>query len=139
MRVYWTLTRRELGSYFLSLTGYVIIAAALFLMGFSFVDLLLDMQQKPSPMPVSELSRPVPVLNQYPDRFVIIADVSQLPSIRCVQRPVKRGLSATTDALKICRISTTQLPRSARRLAGFSYPPPISEDASPSLMQCDQV
>ena len=31
MREYWTLTRRELGSYFLSITGYVIMAAAVLL------------------------------------------------------------------------------------------------------------
>lgn len=55
MRVYWTLARRELGGYFLSPTGYIIIAAALFLMGFSFVILLAKLQQEPTPMPVTEL------------------------------------------------------------------------------------
>ncbi len=70
-------------------------------------------------MPVNELSRPVPVLNQYPDRFVTIADVSQLPSIRSVHLPEKRGLSATNDPLKMCRTSTTQLPRSDCLLFGF--------------------
>ena len=52
MRAYWTLTRRELSSFFLSMGGYIIIAAALFLMGFSFVVILVKLQ-KPSPMPVS--------------------------------------------------------------------------------------
>ena len=55
MRAYWTLTRRELASFFLSLTGYVIIAAALFLMGFSFVVMLVKLQSEPTPMPVTEL------------------------------------------------------------------------------------
>ncbi|MGA2864541.1 MAG: ABC transporter permease [Verrucomicrobiota bacterium] len=55
MQAYWTLTRRELGGYFLSLTGYVIIAAALFLMGYSFVVILEKLQQEPTPMPVTEL------------------------------------------------------------------------------------
>ena len=55
MRVYWTLARRELGAYLLSWTGYIIIAAALFLMGFSFVILLLKLQQEPTPMPITEL------------------------------------------------------------------------------------
>ena len=32
MQAYWTLTRRELAGFFLSLGGYIIIAAALFLM-----------------------------------------------------------------------------------------------------------
>jgi ABC-2 type transport system permease protein len=56
MRAYWTLTRRELAGFFLSLTGYVIIAAALFLMGYSFVIILVKLQ-KPMPMsmPVTEL------------------------------------------------------------------------------------
>ena len=56
MRTYWTLVRRELAGFFLSLTGYVIIAAALFLMGYSFV-IILGKLQKPLPMsmPVTEL------------------------------------------------------------------------------------
>jgi ABC-2 type transport system permease protein len=51
----WTLTRRELGAYFLSLTGYIIIAAALFIVGLSFVQMLKDLQQVPTSMPVTEL------------------------------------------------------------------------------------
>lgn len=54
MRAYLTLTRRELAGFFLSLSGYVIIAAAVFLMGFSF-DVLLAKLQKPTPMPITEL------------------------------------------------------------------------------------
>jgi ABC-2 type transport system permease protein len=54
MQAYWTLTRRELAGFFLSLGGYIIIAAALFLMGLSFVAILV-MLQKPTPMPVTEL------------------------------------------------------------------------------------
>src|SRR3974390_514350 len=55
MRVIWTLARRELGGYLLSWTGYIIISAALFMMGFSFVILLLKLQQDATPMPVTEL------------------------------------------------------------------------------------
>lgn len=55
MQAYLTLTRRELGSYFVSLTGYVIIAASVFLMGFSFVVLMMKLQQEPTPMPVTEV------------------------------------------------------------------------------------
>ncbi len=55
MRAYVTLTRRELSGYFLSMTGFVIIAGALFLMGLSFVVLLQNLQQEPTPMPVTEL------------------------------------------------------------------------------------
>src|ERR1022692_162610 len=54
MRAYWTLTRRELGGFFLSLSGYIIIAAALVLMGLSFV-VILDKLQKPTIIPVTEL------------------------------------------------------------------------------------
>ena len=55
MQRYVTLTRRELASYFVSLTGYVIMAGALFLMGLSFVILLSKLQADPTPMPITEL------------------------------------------------------------------------------------
>lgn len=54
MQAYWTLVRRELAGFFLSLGGYIIIAAALFLMGYSFV-VILAMLEKPTPMPITEL------------------------------------------------------------------------------------
>jgi ABC-2 type transport system permease protein len=40
MRAYVTLVRRELGSYFLSLNGYVVVAVVLFLLGLSIVEVL---------------------------------------------------------------------------------------------------
>ena len=52
MQAYLTLTRRELASFFVSMTGYVIIAAALFLIGLSFVVLLVKLQSEPTPMPM---------------------------------------------------------------------------------------
>jgi ABC-2 type transport system permease protein len=55
MGAYLTITRRELGGYFLSMTGYVIIAAGLFLLGLSFVDLIRQLQQQPTSMPVTEM------------------------------------------------------------------------------------
>jgi ABC-2 type transport system permease protein len=55
MRVFWTLVRRELAAYFLSLTGYIVIAGAAFLMGFSFVVLMVKLRQDPTPMPITEL------------------------------------------------------------------------------------
>jgi ABC-2 type transport system permease protein len=55
MQPYLTLTRRELGAYFLSMTGYIIIAAVTFLLGLSFVVLLVKLQQEPTPIPVTEL------------------------------------------------------------------------------------
>ncbi len=55
MRVFITLTRRELASFFVSVTGYVIIAATTFLMGLSFVMVLDNLGSEPTPMPVTEL------------------------------------------------------------------------------------
>ena len=55
MQVYWTLTRRELGGYFISLAGYVIIAVSVFLMGLSFVILLDKLRADSTPMPLTEL------------------------------------------------------------------------------------
>lgn len=40
MRSYLTLVRRDLGGYFLSLSGYVVIAVVLFLLGLSFVEVI---------------------------------------------------------------------------------------------------
>lgn len=56
MRAYCTLTRRELAGFFLSLTGYVIIAAAAFLVGFSFCLLISESQGGPPlTAPVTEI------------------------------------------------------------------------------------
>ena len=54
MRIFWALLRRELGTFFLSLTGYVIIAAVALLIGQSFVVLIRGLANEPSPMPVTE-------------------------------------------------------------------------------------
>ncbi len=55
MQIFLTLTRRELATYFVSLTGYVIIAAATFLVGESFVVLLSNLGNSATTMPVTEL------------------------------------------------------------------------------------
>jgi ABC-2 type transport system permease protein len=55
MRVYGTLLRRELGAYFVSLTGYVVIAAAAFLIGLSFLDLVVAVQQEALPVHITEV------------------------------------------------------------------------------------
>ena len=55
MQPYLTLTRRELGGYLLSMTGYIIIAAVMFLLGLSFVVLLVKLRQESTPIPVTEL------------------------------------------------------------------------------------
>ena len=55
MKIFWTLLRKELASYFFSLTGYVIIAAITLLTGLSFVVLVQNLGTDPSPMPVTEM------------------------------------------------------------------------------------
>ena len=55
MQAYWTLTRRELAGFFLSITGYVVIAAVTFLIGFVFDVLIKTLGTDPSPQPVTEL------------------------------------------------------------------------------------
>jgi ABC-2 type transport system permease protein len=55
MQAYLTLSRRELAGFFLSLTGYVIIAGAALLVGLSFVVLVTNLGSDPTPIPVTEL------------------------------------------------------------------------------------
>jgi ABC-2 type transport system permease protein len=55
MQVYLTLTRRELGTFFFSWIGYIVIAGAAFLMGFSFYTLLDKLQGESISMPITEL------------------------------------------------------------------------------------
>lgn len=55
MQAWWTLLRRELGGFFASLMGYVVIASGVFLMGLSFVVMLAQLQGAPMPMPLTEL------------------------------------------------------------------------------------
>ncbi len=55
MRVFLTLMRRELGTYFVSLTGYVTIAAVAFLCGWSFWVLISNMGTESFQLPVTEL------------------------------------------------------------------------------------
>jgi len=55
MKIFWTLLWRELAAFFLSVTGYVIIAAVTLLIGLSFVVLITNLGTDPSPMPVTEM------------------------------------------------------------------------------------
>ena len=64
MQAYITLTRRELASFFVSMTGYVIIAAVVFLIGFSFASMLKGLNGEATPVPVprycgSTATRPI--------------------------------------------------------------------------------
>lgn len=55
MQAYLTLTRRELGSYFASFIGYVVIAVTTFLVGFCFYTLIGSLQGESTPMPITEV------------------------------------------------------------------------------------
>jgi len=55
MRIFLTLMRRELASFFFSITGYVIIAAVTLLTGMSFVVLIAGLGNDPFTAPVTEM------------------------------------------------------------------------------------
>jgi ABC-2 type transport system permease protein len=55
MQVFWTLFRRELGSFFQSMTGYVIISTTLGLLGVSLIDILSKWNSEGLPAPLTEL------------------------------------------------------------------------------------
>jgi ABC-2 type transport system permease protein len=55
MQAYLTLTRRELGSFFYSWIGYVVIAGAMFGTGWSFVVLVDKLQGEPTMVPLTEI------------------------------------------------------------------------------------
>jgi ABC-2 type transport system permease protein len=55
MQAFLTLVRRELGGHFLSLTGYVIIATVLLLLGFSFIDILSKLNGTPMDNAITEI------------------------------------------------------------------------------------
>ena len=54
MQPFFTLVRREVGICYLSLIGYVIVAAVQFLLGLSFVIVLQALENKPFDVPVTE-------------------------------------------------------------------------------------
>jgi ABC-2 type transport system permease protein len=55
MAAYWTMVRRELSSHFLSWTGYVIVAAVVFLIGFGFASMLKGLNGEATPIPITQL------------------------------------------------------------------------------------
>jgi len=55
MQAYFALVWRELGAFFKSWTGYIIIAGVVFLLGFSFTSLLLVLNAEATPVPVTQL------------------------------------------------------------------------------------
>jgi ABC-2 type transport system permease protein len=55
MKIFWTLTRRELAAFFFSVTGYVIIAAIALLLGLSFVVLVAGVASRAFTAPVTDM------------------------------------------------------------------------------------
>lgn len=55
MRTYLLLVRRELGGYFISWTGYVVMAGVLFLLGLCFVNLLQALNAEVTDKPLMEV------------------------------------------------------------------------------------
>jgi ABC-2 type transport system permease protein len=55
MQAYLTLTRRELGCFFYSWIGYIVIAGAVFLTGLSFVILVSQLQGQATSLPITEI------------------------------------------------------------------------------------
>lgn len=55
MRVYSTLIKRELGSYFGSFSGYILVATVLFLTGLGFTNLLMALSGESTDIPLTAL------------------------------------------------------------------------------------
>ena len=55
MNVFLVLVRRELGGFFKSMTGYVVIAAVLLLNGFALMDIVEKFNSRPLEAPVTEI------------------------------------------------------------------------------------
>lgn len=55
MQAFFTLVRRELGGYFNSLTGYVVLAVVLLLIGLSFVQIINGLNGTPTSVPVTQI------------------------------------------------------------------------------------
>ena len=55
MQAYWTLVRRELGSFFFSWAGYVVVAGVVFLVGLSFSSMLRGLNAQATAVPLTQL------------------------------------------------------------------------------------
>jgi ABC-2 type transport system permease protein len=55
MQAFLTLVRRELGAYFNSYTGYVVLAVVLLLIGLTFAGMIQGMNGQPTPVPITQL------------------------------------------------------------------------------------
>ncbi len=100
MRTYWTLVCRELGAHFFSWTGYVIIAAVAFLIGFSFTSLLEGLNGMATPVPVTQLFYQS---TYFWDIFVVV------PALITMRSFAHEKASGTYETLMTTPVSETQV------------------------------
>ena len=106
MRVYLTLVRRELGGFFGSLTGYVIIASVLLLLGLSFTSILGILNDNPIDVPLTELF--------YKTDYFWIILLLTTPVITMRSFAFEKG-TGTYETLMTTPVSETKKPPSSRR------------------------
>jgi hypothetical protein len=74
-------------------------------------------------MPVPAISRVVVTVSHEPDRAETMPDARQFEAMMRSASFEKRGVSAPTDRLAICRRFCEQLPLSKDGSSGLVYPP----------------
>jgi len=102
MRTWWTLVRRELASYFISWTGYIVIAAVVFLFGFSFSLLLQDLNAGETDMPLTEL------FYEYATKFLWVVLLLASPMIT-MRTFAHEKFSGTFETLMTAPVSDLQV------------------------------
>jgi len=100
MQAYFTLVRRELGSHFYSWTGYVVIGVVLFLIGYSFADLLRALNAEPTDRPLTELFYVTPYF------WLILATVAPVITMRSF---AQEKYSGTFETLMTTPVSDLQV------------------------------
>jgi ABC-2 type transport system permease protein len=112
MGVYLTLTRRELSAYFISMTGYVIIAGAAFLTGLSFAVMLAKLQGVATPIPVTELFYATPFF------WLIVLLATPIITMRLF---AQEKFSGTFETLMTAPVSDLQVVLAKFSAAWFFY------------------
>jgi len=100
MQAYFTLVRRELGAFFKSWTGYVILAAVMFLIGLSFWHLIDTFNGQSTPVPITLL------FYDYPSFWLIMIIVAPLVTMRSFALEKSTG---TFETLMTTPVSDAQV------------------------------
>jgi ABC-2 type transport system permease protein len=112
MQVLITLFRRELSGYLSSITGYVVIAAAAFLTGFSMWWMLIKLSADPQPMPLTEI--------YYSTLFFWIVLLPAVPII-CMRLFALEKFSGTFETLMTTPVTDIQVVLAKFSAAVFFY------------------